>query len=50
MNLKRDDRYATNQKIIRSNVWDNSVLVTLLDGHCGLVDKKLRNIVIEIFV
>ena len=50
MNLKRDKRFATNQKNTRPDVWDNSVLVTLLDGRCGLVDKNLRNVVIEILV
>ena len=38
------------KKIIGADVSDNSVLVTLLDGRCGLVDKKLRNVVIEILV
>ena len=38
------------KKIIGSNVSDNSVLVTLLDGSCGLVDIILRNVVIEILV
>ena len=36
--------------IIGSDVLDNSILVTLLDGHCSLVDKNLRNVVIEILV
>ena len=38
------------KKIIGSNVSDNRVLVTLLDGSCGLVDIILRNVVIEILV
>lgn len=37
------------KKIIRSDIWDNSVLVTLY-GRCGLVDKNLRNVVIEFLV
>ena len=36
--------------IIGADVSGNSILVTLLDGRCGLVDKKLRNVVIEILV
>ena len=38
------------KKIIGPDVSDNSVLVTLLDGRCGLVDKERRNVVIEILV
>ena len=38
------------KKIIGVDVSDNSVLVPLLDGCCGLVDKELRNVVVEILV
>lgn len=38
------------KNIIGADISDNSVLVTLLEGRCGLVDKKLRNVVIEILV
>ena len=38
------------KNIIGADVSDTSVLVTLLDRRCGLVDKKLRNVVIEILV
>ena len=38
------------KKIIGADVSDNSVLVTLLDGRCGLVDKDRRNVVVEILV
>ena len=37
-------------KNIGSDDLNNSVLVILLDGRCGLVDKNLRNVVIEILV
>ena len=38
------------KNIIGADVSDNSVLVTLLDGRCGLVDKERRNVVVEILV
>ena len=38
------------KKIIGADVSDNSVLVTLFDGRCGLVDKEQRNVVVEILV
>ncbi len=38
------------KKIIRADVSDNSVLVTLLDRRCSLENKNLRNIVTEILV
>lgn len=38
------------KNIIGADISDNSVLVTLLDGRCGLVDKELRNVVVEILV
>ncbi len=38
------------KNIIGADVSDNSVLVTLLDGRCGLVNKNLRNVVLEISV
>lgn len=38
------------KKIIGADISDNSVLVTLLDGRCGLVDKERRNVVVEILV
>ena len=38
------------KKTIGVDISDNSVLVTLLDGRCCLVDKKLRNVVIAILV
>ena len=37
-------------KIIEADDMNNSVLVTLLDGRCGLVDKNFRNVVVEILV
>lgn len=38
------------KNIIGADVSDNSVLVTLLDGRCSIVDKERRNVVIEILV
>ncbi len=38
------------KKIIGADVSNNSVLVTLLDGRCGLVDKERRNVVVEVLV
>ena len=38
------------KKIIGADISDKSVLVTLLDGRCGLVDKERRNVVVEILV
>ena len=37
-------------KIIGLNDTENSVLITLLDGRCALVDKKSRHVVVEILV
>lgn len=37
-------------KIIGLDDTENSVLLTLLDGRCTLVDKKSRYVVVEILV
>ena len=37
-------------KIIGLDDTENSVLLTLLDGRCALVDKKSRHVVVEILV
>ena len=37
-------------KIIGLDDTENSVLITLLDGRCALVDKKSRHVVVEILV
>ena len=37
-------------KIIGLDDTENSVLLTLLDGRCALVDKKSRHVLVEILV